>query len=557
MHNINFRNAGKDFADGVYQSFSSKFDGRMSKSLLDKIGELIKEIFTSIGQAFKDHFKLRDAGKTIGDEFSEFIKGMNFKKFAQEFTNEFNEGMKGATENFDFKTPGENFGKQFGEGIKGAGKPMADAMGEITGDLFRNITWNSVPYLASAALVLLGVPLGAYYCYYRAKHNIGRPKLATEMRKVGILDQTQEKITKAGASAFDVFYSGAKWSAIAGGVSLATYLPALIGYALTGPSNNDFERFRDAYHIIGAGLTIGSGVLASTGTLVSKIKNWAMETFFAQAEPKPIFHKELEKQIEEISESTRNLQKNGGYFQNVILYGPGGTGKTMVAKAIARNSGMNYVMMSGGDLAQYIKRGEHVTELNKLFEDIQKSSTPTVLFIDEMESLCGDRNQMDRSELFELLNAFLSHTGKESKKVMIIGATNLLRLIDDAVLSRMDHKLYIGPPNLEIRRRILEQYLERFFTSDERAAFFPASLVAEIAQKTDGLTGRAVFKMVNALSSKKMATKDLKLTPEMVWSVIDHFVSQEEEVERRKGGTPPTAVKKLLSVPVRIAAPAA
>ena len=73
----------------------------------------------------------------------------------------------------------------------------------------------------------------------------------------------------------------------------------------------------------------------------------------------------------------------------------------MISHVIAEESGMSYVKMSGGDLAQYIKRGEHVTALNKLMDMLQTSwrpwsTKPWVLFIDEAESLCRDRGNLSK-----------------------------------------------------------------------------------------------------------------------------------------------------------------
>ena len=96
--------------------------------------------------------------------------------------------------------------------------------------------------------------------------------------------------------------------------------------------------------------------------------------------PKPIFKEEIQKQIDRIQNNTRNVCKNKGTFTNLLLYGPPGTGKTMVSREIAMSAGMNYIMMSGGDLAQYIKRGEHVSEFNRLFNRVKGSSKPTIIF---------------------------------------------------------------------------------------------------------------------------------------------------------------------------------
>lgn len=258
---------------------------------------------------------------------------------------------------------------------------------------------------------------------------------------------------------------------------------------------------------------------------------------------KAVFNRELTGKIKTITHATYNLRKNNGYFQNLLLYGPGGTGKTMVAKLIAKNAGLNYIVMSGGDLAQYIKRGEHVTELNKLILQAKSNPVPTILFIDEAESLAMDRELMTSPEKIELLNAFLNHTGEHSKKLMIILATNRLEDLDEAVLTRMDHKLYVGPPAVEERKRILEQYVPTFFSPEERKEFFTRETIALIAKKTEGFTGRILFKMLNAIAGYKNASSDNKLTHAMIDLVVDNFINQEQmakELRAKKKGFPAT-----------------
>ena len=70
-------------------------------------------------------------------------------------------------------------------------------------------------------------------------------------------------------------------------------------------------------------------------------------------------------------------------FRNVLLYGPPGTGKTMFAKTLALNSGMDYAIMTGGDVAPLGK--DSVTEIHKLFDWSSKSRKGLVLFVDEAD----------------------------------------------------------------------------------------------------------------------------------------------------------------------------
>lgn len=208
------------------------------------------------------------------------------------------------------------------------------------------------------------------------------------------------------------------------------------------------------YLCLGAGLLV-AGYRAGKG-ICGSISKWFVKS------DQPIFEPSVKAQIDDITSATLNIRKHGGYFENLLLYGPGGTGKTMISKYIARNSNLNYIIMSGGDLAQHIKRGEHVTELNKLFDDANNSMGSTVLFIDEAEALCKDRGKISDNEHMELISAFLSQTGEQSKKIMVILATNRIEDIDPAVLSRMDHKVSIEPPKKAEREKIISLNISKY-----------------------------------------------------------------------------------------------
>ena len=268
--------------------------------------------------------------------------------------------------------------------------------------------------------------------------------------------------------------------------------------------------------------------------LTDKIKNFVSRIFniFSKQSKteSPVFNEEITRKISEITRSIPNIVKNDGFFQNVLLYGPGGTGKTMISEKIAKDANVNYIMMSGGDLPQYIKRGEHVTELNKLFDKIASSSKPTILFIDEAESFAGDRGKLKRSELIELQNAFLNRTGTQSKKLMIIMATNRLEDLDQAVLSRMDYKIHIGPPALKERVAILKSYIPHFFSAADSKLSFSEEQIQRIALRIDNFSGRTIFKMLNAIACKKGMSVNNKLTSSDVNQTVTDFVVQEAQV---------------------------
>lgn len=471
------------------------------------------EKFNANIKDFWEKYNLADVTAKIMDEFNkayeEGLKHANISGNTKHFTDEIEKIME-VLRTASFRQ------------IEG----LRDDAQQIFANMARDTAIKTVPWLALGTAISVGTPLAVTYAYHKAKHNIGRPKLATEVRYVGFYNRSTDLLLNSVSGLWNSSLVGLKYAfgvgALGGGTAVAANVVSLVQkgtplFDTTAKMTKAFDMFKIATLGTGVGITlINAGMLALKSIKESRAK-----------QHKPVFHKELNETIENITKSTYNLQKHGGFFQNVLLYGPGGTGKTMISKFMAKNSNMNYVMMSGGDLAQYISRGEHVTELNRLFEAAKASSTPTILFIDEAESLCRDRNNITKSELIELQNAFLNHTGEASNKIMLVMATNMVEDLDPAVLSRMDHKLFIGPPKLNERKQIIQNYLPHFFTANEIKDLFTNEVVGSIATKTEGLTGRTIFKMLNAIQGNKKSSADNRLTKEIIATGVRKIVEQE------------------------------
>lgn len=267
----------------------------------------------------------------------------------------------------------------------------------------------------------------------------------------------------------------------------------------------------------------------------------------ATPEEKPIFNPKLTATLNTLVETTSKLSKKKAVLQNLLLYGPPGTGKTMMAKFIARNSKMNYVMISGGTLSQYIKTGEHVTELNNLFIKAKNSYAPTIIFVDEAESLCRHRSYLSEEiERTELLNAFLNRTGENNKHVMLILATNRLEDLDPAVLNRMDYKLQVLPPDLKERKEILRTNIARMFTKEETLLFDLESL----AKNTKALSGRTLVKMLNAILSNKTVSTSRKLSKEIINETSEQFIEQEKPFQEAEPLAMPNMQKLQKKIPL-------
>ena len=101
-----------------------------------------------------------------------------------------------------------------------------------------------------------------------------------------------------------------------------------------------------------------------------------------------------------------NTKKNRAPFRHLLLHGPPGTGKTMFARNLAMNSGLEYAILTGGDVAPLGREG--VTEIHKLFDWATTSRKGLLLFVDEADAFLRNRETETISEdVRNSLNAFL------------------------------------------------------------------------------------------------------------------------------------------------------
>uniref|UniRef100_UPI002FD30D21 AAA family ATPase n=1 Tax=Wolbachia endosymbiont of Pentidionis agamae TaxID=3110435 RepID=UPI002FD30D21 len=148
-----------------------------------------------------------------------------------------------------------------------------------------------------------------------------------------------------------------------------------------------------------------------------------------------------------------------------ILYGPPGNGKTLIARAIAGESKMNFISISGSDLiGRYIGHGAQT--VRELFK-VAKKHSPCIIFIDEIDAVTPDRDSLTgnvESHCRESLTQLLVEIDgfKKEENIIVIAATNRICDIDKALIryGRLSEKVKISNPNLEIRQKILEHYSE-------------------------------------------------------------------------------------------------
>uniref|UniRef100_A0A7E4ZTZ7 AAA domain-containing protein n=1 Tax=Panagrellus redivivus TaxID=6233 RepID=A0A7E4ZTZ7_PANRE len=233
----------------------------------------------------------------------------------------------------------------------------------------------------------------------------------------------------------------------------------------------------------------------------------------------------LESRLRDIAITTKNTKRNYGLFRNVLFYGPPGTGKTMFAKSLARHSGLDYAILTGGDVAPMGKDG--VSAIHKVFDWAESSRNGLVLFIDEADAFLRKRSTEQISEdMRAMLNAFLYRTGEQSRKFMLIVASNQPEQFDWAVNDRLDELVEFDLPGESERERILLQYFDQYIatpaTSGSRkqrlklADFDWVAKVGDVAKITHGMSGRELSKLVFGWQASAYASEDGVLTVDMI-----------------------------------------
>lgn len=171
-------------------------------------------------------------------------------------------------------------------------------------------------------------------------------------------------------------------------------------------------------------------------------------------------------------------------WRGIVLYGPPGTGKSYLAKAVATEAEATFYSVSAGDLvSKWLGESEKLVRC--LFE-MARETKPSIIFIDEIDSLCSARGDNESEASRRIKTEFLvqmNGVGNDQDGVLVLGATNIPWDLDPAMRRRFEKRIYIPLPDFNARARIFEIHI------GDTPCEISKENYKQLAQLTEGYSG--------------------------------------------------------------------
>lgn len=299
--------------------------------------------------------------------------------------------------------------------------------------------------------------------------------------------------------------------------------PWVIGYGVTMSVLNNLPDTANMMNFPGSGNGVGT---LSTDTSIS------------MDDVAGIDH--IKTEIEEIISFMKNPEKYNDIgsvmVKGILLYGSPGVGKSLLARAIAGESNCPLIYANGAEFVNMFI-GKGASNIRELFKKA-RSNSPCVIFIDEIDSLCGKRGMgVGNDERDSTLNQFLSEMdgmNRGNDEILVIGATNRLDLLDSAAIrpGRFDRKLSINLPNKTERLQVLNLHSKTKKIGDDVN-------LEKIAKLTPGMSPATLASILNeasilAVRNERTSVSQIDLEEALEKAIVgirlpNRFVSEKTE----------------------------
>ncbi|MEW5832679.1 MAG: AAA family ATPase [Campylobacterota bacterium] len=229
---------------------------------------------------------------------------------------------------------------------------------------------------------------------------------------------------------------------------------------------------------------------------------------------------DVKEELEEIIDFLRNPKRYYSFGarmpRGVLLVGPPGVGKTMIAKAVAAEADVPFFYQSGASFVQ-IYVGMGAKRVSELFSAAKKNA-PAIIFIDEIDAVGKKRGGERNDEREGTLNQLLTEMDgfEDTSGIVVIAATNNIDVMDAALLraGRFDRRIFVELPTAGEREAILGKYLRNI----------PHDLsVAEVARMTVGFNGASLAALANEAALLCLRQKEIQVR-------MEHFLAVKDKV---------------------------